>query len=120
MRELTAGDLDRPIVAVGWNSERFDGRNLALRLVVLATGRSFGTAVGARPGRSAGCLRASSMCSSGSLIDRQARRPSPAKDPFTFSGDLNCHVATGGAIRITWNCIGMGAGSHIAKPFASV
>ena len=35
MRELTAGDLDRPIVAVGWNSERFDGRNLALRLVAL-------------------------------------------------------------------------------------
>ena len=35
MHELTAGDLDRPIVAVGWNSERFDGRNLALRLVAL-------------------------------------------------------------------------------------
>jgi adenylate cyclase len=35
MRELTAGDLDKPIVAVGWNSERFDGRNLALRLVAL-------------------------------------------------------------------------------------
>jgi adenylate cyclase len=35
MAELTAGDLNRPIVAVGWNSERFDGRNLALRLVAL-------------------------------------------------------------------------------------
>ncbi|MBV9252469.1 MAG: winged helix-turn-helix domain-containing protein [Acetobacteraceae bacterium] len=35
MRELTAGNLDHPIVAVGWNSERFDGRNLALRLVAL-------------------------------------------------------------------------------------
>ncbi|HEY7581472.1 MAG TPA: hypothetical protein VH855_28075, partial [Acetobacteraceae bacterium] len=35
MHELTAGDLDRPIVAVGWNPERFDGRNLALRLVAL-------------------------------------------------------------------------------------
>jgi len=35
MRELTAGDLSRPIVAVGWNSERFDGRNLALRLAAL-------------------------------------------------------------------------------------
>jgi hypothetical protein len=33
MSELTAGDLNRPIVAVGWNSERFDGCNLALRLV---------------------------------------------------------------------------------------
>ena len=35
MAELTAGDLQKPIVAVGWNSERFDGRNLALRLVAL-------------------------------------------------------------------------------------
>jgi hypothetical protein len=35
MRELTARDVNRPIVAVGWNSERFDGRNLALRLVAL-------------------------------------------------------------------------------------
>ena len=35
MRELTNGDLDKPIVALGWNSERFDGRNLALRLVAL-------------------------------------------------------------------------------------
>jgi adenylate cyclase len=35
MRELTAGNLDKPIVAVGWNSERFDGRNLALRLAAL-------------------------------------------------------------------------------------
>jgi adenylate cyclase len=35
MRELTAGDLNRPVVAVGWNSERFDGRNLALRLAAL-------------------------------------------------------------------------------------
>jgi hypothetical protein len=29
------GDLTAPIIAVGWNSERFDGRNLALRLVAL-------------------------------------------------------------------------------------
>jgi adenylate cyclase len=35
LRELTGGDSNRPIVAVGWNSERFDGRNLALRLVAL-------------------------------------------------------------------------------------
>ena len=35
MQQLTAGDLRRPIVAVGWNSERFDGRNLALRLAAL-------------------------------------------------------------------------------------
>jgi rhodanese-related sulfurtransferase len=35
MRELSGGDLERPVVAVGWNSERFDGRNLALRLAAL-------------------------------------------------------------------------------------
>jgi len=35
MQALTTGDLTRPIVAVSWNSERFDGRNLALRLVAL-------------------------------------------------------------------------------------
>jgi adenylate cyclase len=35
MQELTKGDLTAPIIAVGWNSERFDGRNLALRLVAL-------------------------------------------------------------------------------------
>jgi len=33
MLALTQGDFTVPIVAVGWNSERFDGRNLALRLV---------------------------------------------------------------------------------------
>jgi adenylate cyclase len=35
MAALTGGDLSKPIVAVGWNSERFDGRNLALRLVAM-------------------------------------------------------------------------------------
>ena len=35
MQALTKGDLSTPIVAVGFNSERFDGRNLALRLVAL-------------------------------------------------------------------------------------
>ncbi len=35
MAELTGGDLTRPVVAVGWNSEQFDGRNLALRLAAL-------------------------------------------------------------------------------------
>ncbi len=35
VQELTKGDLSKPIVAVGWNAERFDGRNLALRLVAL-------------------------------------------------------------------------------------
>ena len=28
--------IPEPPVAVGWNSERFDGRNLALRLVALS------------------------------------------------------------------------------------
>ena len=32
---VVSGDSNRPIVAVGWNSERFDGRNLALRLAAL-------------------------------------------------------------------------------------
>jgi adenylate cyclase len=41
MREPTGGDLDRPIVAVGWNSERFYGRNLALRLVALGHTRVY-------------------------------------------------------------------------------
>ncbi len=35
LHALTAGDLNHPIVAVGWNSEPFDGRNLALRLAAL-------------------------------------------------------------------------------------
>ncbi len=35
MQQLTSGDMSLPIVAVGWNSERFDGYNLALRLVAL-------------------------------------------------------------------------------------
>ena len=35
MLALTHGDAGRPIVVVGFNSERFDGRNLALRLVAL-------------------------------------------------------------------------------------
>ena len=32
LRELTSGDMAKPIVAVGWSSESFDGYNLALRL----------------------------------------------------------------------------------------
>jgi adenylate cyclase len=35
MSEVTGGNLNQPIIAVGWNSEYFDGRNLALRLVRL-------------------------------------------------------------------------------------
>jgi len=35
MQELTQNDLSKPIVVVGWNSERFDGLNLTLRLVSL-------------------------------------------------------------------------------------
>jgi adenylate cyclase len=35
MDELTAGDFHRPVVAVGWNPERFDGHNLTLRLAAL-------------------------------------------------------------------------------------
>jgi adenylate cyclase len=35
LHEMTEGDLSAPIVAMGWNSERFDGRNLALRMAAL-------------------------------------------------------------------------------------
>jgi rhodanese-related sulfurtransferase len=35
LREISGSDLSVPIVAVGWNSERFDGRNLALRMAAL-------------------------------------------------------------------------------------
>lgn len=35
MQEITGGDLAKPVVAVGWNSETFDGRNLALRLAAI-------------------------------------------------------------------------------------
>ena len=35
LQEMTEGDLSAPIVAMGWNSERFDGRNLALRMASL-------------------------------------------------------------------------------------
>jgi tetratricopeptide (TPR) repeat protein len=41
LQELTGGDLNRPIVAVGWNSEHFDGLNLALRLVALGYTRVY-------------------------------------------------------------------------------
>jgi hypothetical protein len=33
--ELTNGNRDAPIVAMGWNSEHFKGRNLALHLAAL-------------------------------------------------------------------------------------
>jgi hypothetical protein len=35
LQQMTRGDLSVPIVAMGWNSERFDGRNLALRIAAL-------------------------------------------------------------------------------------
>ena len=35
MQQLTGGDRDMPIVTMGFNAERFQGRNLALRLVAL-------------------------------------------------------------------------------------
>ena len=35
MQALSMGDMSSPIVAVGWNSETFDGRNLALRLAAI-------------------------------------------------------------------------------------
>ena len=35
MDQLTRGDRSVPVVTVGWNAERYQGRNLALRLVAL-------------------------------------------------------------------------------------
>jgi TolB-like protein/tetratricopeptide (TPR) repeat protein len=35
MEQLTGGDRKRPVVTVAWNAERYQGRNLALRLVAL-------------------------------------------------------------------------------------
>jgi adenylate cyclase len=35
LQRMTRGDLSVPIVAMGWNSERFDSRNLALRMTAL-------------------------------------------------------------------------------------
>jgi len=35
MTQLTNGDHNVPVVTVGWNAERYQGRNLALRLVAL-------------------------------------------------------------------------------------
>jgi rhodanese-related sulfurtransferase len=41
MAKLTDGKLNQPVVVVGWNSERFDGRNLALRLVAIGYTRVY-------------------------------------------------------------------------------
>lgn len=35
MQQLTSGNRHLPIVTVAWNAERYQGRNLALRLVAL-------------------------------------------------------------------------------------
>ena len=62
---LTGGDMCKPIVAVGFNAERFDGHNLALRLValgynnVLVSRRARGVGGGrpaGDPGRRAGVV----------------------------------------------------------------
>lgn len=41
MGELTHDDLRMPVVAMGWNSENFGGRNLALRLAALGYTRIY-------------------------------------------------------------------------------
>ena len=51
MQQLTSGDMSLPIVAVGWNSERFDGYNLALRLVALGYTEFIGIVAAGRHGR---------------------------------------------------------------------
>ena len=51
MQELTHGERTTPVVAIGWNAERYQGRNLALRLVALGYTEVIGTAVAVRRGR---------------------------------------------------------------------
>jgi TolB-like protein/class 3 adenylate cyclase/Tfp pilus assembly protein PilF len=41
MADLTKGDMSLPVVVVGWSSERFDGYNLALRIVALGYTKVF-------------------------------------------------------------------------------
>jgi hypothetical protein len=45
MHELTEGDLNKPVIAAGWNSEPFDGRNLAPRLVAPGYTRAYDAGV---------------------------------------------------------------------------
>jgi hypothetical protein len=65
MRELTASDLNRPIVAVGWNSERFDGCNLALRLAALGYTRVYWYRGAGKLGRWRTCRRPTWHCRNG-------------------------------------------------------
>ena len=37
MQRLSGGDKAMPVVTVGWNSERYQGRNLALKLDTVAS-----------------------------------------------------------------------------------
>ena len=41
MQQLTHGDRSVPVVTMGWNAERYQGRNLALRLVALGYGEVY-------------------------------------------------------------------------------
>ena len=75
MQQLTGGDRNMPIVAMGWNSERYQGRNLALRLVALGYTESTGIAAAARRGRWRACRRPKSHCRTGSSTPRHAWSP---------------------------------------------
>ena len=86
MRELSAGDLNRPIVAVGFNSERFDGRNLALRLAALGYTQVYWYAAAARRGKWPGCQRPTWKCRRGDSDVAIGGRPDLS--PHCVSGNL--------------------------------
>src|SRR5215472_17412884 len=56
-RQNLAAQHSMPVVAMSWNAERFQGRNLALRLVTLGFPTSTGIAGAARHGKSPVCRR---------------------------------------------------------------
>jgi hypothetical protein len=59
------GDLTRKIVAVYWNSDRFDGRNLACASSRSATRTFIGIAAGVSHGKWLGCRRRKLTCRTG-------------------------------------------------------
>jgi hypothetical protein len=70
MQQLTQGDRKMPVVTMGWNAERFQGRNLALGWWRSAIPTFTGIAAAAKPGRSPACPTLSYRCRIGDV-----RRP---------------------------------------------
>ena len=70
MLQLTHGDLAAPIVTMGWNAERYQGRNLALRLVALGYTNVYWYRGGVNHGRLPACPVPQSRCRAGNYPDR--------------------------------------------------